>query len=197
MPPLVFDYRDADPVRSNLAKINHKRKSWHERAPDVSRKYHPTCWCGRDPKNKSLELVNEFPSKTGDPGIVKVADIFKFLPDGGMVLNSHRRSRAIISSWETGWTCPFCNWLSRSSASANAASSPGPDGILKGSSKLSHSDSASSALFSGGRRNASAASCSMLMHPYSTRNTGAGKHFCRRQSVDFPPYFYSLRSTKR
>lgn len=200
MPSLMFDDIDSDSIRPDLSKINHIRKSRHQYTADVRINNHPASGVCRDTENQSFKLIGEFFSEARTSFFIKVTDFLKFSFDGGMILNDHRRSRDMTCSCETGCTLPLSSSRSRSRARLSAAESSKAIGAWKGSSRLSHNDSAKSARCAGGKRNASEASCSMLIRGTISENPFRGNFFselvARNKKRNHRDTFSSLRERK-
>ena len=98
MSALMFDNRDTKPVRSRLPEVDYVGKPVHQGATNVSRENHPAFWCSSDPKNLTLEFIDELFTQARRSILVEVAGLFKLLLNCRMVLDGQRRSLAISSS---------------------------------------------------------------------------------------------------
>jgi hypothetical protein len=83
MPALMFHDSDANPIRSNGTEIDYVGKSWHERAPGVRLKHHPTSGGCGNPKHQSFKFVNKLPSQSRASVLVKIANFLKLSLDAG------------------------------------------------------------------------------------------------------------------
>ncbi len=103
---MVSDNGDANPIGKNCLKVDHIRKSRHRSSTSVPVDCSPSRGARGDTEDLALELREELTAKTGDALVVKIASIFQLALNGGVILDGHRRSLAISSSWDMGLTWP-------------------------------------------------------------------------------------------
>jgi hypothetical protein len=123
MAALMFYNRDPHAVWIGLPEINKIRKSRHHCPAQVPSNHHPPGRGSGNPQDLTLKFINEFPPKSGHSALVKITNLSEFAFDSGVIFDGHRRSFAIISSWDTAWTWPDSISRSRSSAKAAIAAS--------------------------------------------------------------------------
>jgi hypothetical protein len=85
-----------------MAEVDDIRESAHARTPNIAFDDHPPPRIRRQPENLSLELVHKLRSQARRSLVIEVPGFPEFLLDLRMILEGHRRSRAISSAWEIG-----------------------------------------------------------------------------------------------
>ena len=97
MPTLVLHHRNANPIRADLAKVNCIGETSHQGAANIPLDNHPPSRGRRDPQDLSFDLVYELAPKAWSTTFVEGASFFKLPLHRRVVLDGHRRRRAIIS----------------------------------------------------------------------------------------------------
>jgi hypothetical protein len=169
MPALVLNHGDPHPIGSDDTEVDHIREASHQSPPQVTLQRHPSMGRRGNLDRLALKLLDELAPLARRLVLIVIPHRLQLEGKRRMVFDRHRRRRLMSSSCPIVCTSPVSIWRSRSRASATVASSVAWSESAYGSGRLSHREEASNALSRRDMRRASAAICSKLMAPYSTR----------------------------